>query len=80
MKNEEDSYFERIGKREFLHFPNKYLKQGAFILTKNGKDKYFVEVTDIEMAIDAGDFKSLEQIMEELRADHPECEDLETKP
>lgn len=38
---------EKVKKRDFLHFPNRYMEKGDFIVTKHGKPEYIVTVTKV---------------------------------
>ena len=40
---------ENVKKRDFLHYPNRYLKEGAIVLTKHGKPQYMVSITNMDI-------------------------------
>ena len=37
-----------IGKREFLHYTEKYLKEGEFVVTKHGVPEYVVTIRKVD--------------------------------
>lgn len=36
---------ETVKKRDFLHFPNRYLKEGDFVITNHGRPQFKVSVS-----------------------------------
>lgn len=53
---------ERIGRREFLLHPYKYLKNGSFIITNRGKDQLIINIE----STDSGELKVVTKEINDL--------------
>ena len=45
---EELSGLPRVGRREFNHYPQRYIKEGRFVLTNWGDDEMLFEITCLD--------------------------------